>query len=120
MNSFARDVPGFGDLTNVSVEKLEELEKILGIILALPIARDTFAQIIEGTPTRTPFSDEIKQSSSPVRRTVIVNDNAKPSDEAVQKFEEIRSAFEPQNLIIDLKVHTLSTRRVNVVSVNPK
>ena len=108
MNSIARGVPGFGDLTNVSSEKLEELETALGVILALPIARDVFAQIIEGTPTRTPFSDKIKQSKSTFRRTVIVNDNAKPSDKAVQEFEEIRSAFTPQNLIIDVKVHTLS------------
>lgn len=118
MNLVARGVPGFGDLTNVSVEKLEELEKILGVILALPITRNTFAQIIEGTPTRTPFSDEIKQSESTFRHTVIANHDAEPSDEAVQDFEEIRSAFTARNLIIDLKVYISSTNRVNTARIN--
>lgn len=97
-------VPGFGDLTNVSAEKLQELETVLQRILALPIARDTYAQIIDGTPTRTPFSDEIKKSGSTFYKTIIGSENSKPTDKAMQKYEEIRPKIAPQDLVIDLKV----------------
>lgn len=43
MGSDAMEIPTFGDLINLSVEKLEELGTVLASILALPIARDTFA-----------------------------------------------------------------------------
>lgn len=77
-------------------------------ILALPIARDTLAQVIEGTPTRTPFSDEIKKSKFTYHKTIIVGDNIKPSHKAVQKFDEIKTVFAPQDVIIELKVRSLS------------
>ena len=48
-------MPSFGDLTNIDPEKLQDLETVLTTILALPIARDTLAQVIEGRPTRTLF-----------------------------------------------------------------
>lgn len=100
----ANQVPGFGDLTNVSAEKLQELETVLQHVLDLPIARDTYAQIIDGTPTRTPFSDEIKRTRSTFYKTIIDSDNSKPTDEAMQKYEEIRQQIAPQDLVIDLKV----------------
>lgn len=100
----ANQVPGFGDLTNVSAEKLQELETVLQHVLDLPIAQDTYAQIIDGTPTRTPFSDEIKRTRSTFYKTIIDSDNSKPTDEAMQKYEEIRQQIAPQDLVIDLKV----------------
>ena len=94
---------GFGDLTNISSAKLEDLEAAVGAILALPLARDTYAQIIEGRPTRTPYSDKIKGTKSTFYKTIIVS-NDKPSDEAVQEYDKIRTAFALRHLVIDLKV----------------
>ena len=108
MESVASDMANFGSLTNIDPENLQDLKTVLTTILALPIARDTFAQVIDGTPTRTPFSDEIKNSKFTYSKTIIVNDNMKPSHKAVQKFDEIKTAFAPQNLMIELKVHSLS------------
>ena len=108
MESFVKNKPGFGHLTNLDPEKLQDLETVLTKILDLPIARDTFAQVIEGRPTRTPYSDEIKKSKDPFDKTIIISDNVKPSHDAVQRFEEIKAAFAPQDLIMDLKVRCLS------------
>lgn len=106
--SIPGEMPTIGDLSNLSVEKLQDLERVLKPILALPIARDTYAQIIDGTPTRTPYSDDIKANKSPLSETIIVSDNSKPSDRAMQLYEEIRTTFAPQGLKIDLKARTSS------------
>lgn len=106
IESNADKMPIFGDLTNLSHEKLRELETLLNSILALPVARETYAQIIDGTPIRTPYSEDIKALRSNLRETIIVNDNSKPSDQAMQLYEEIRTKFAPQTLKIDLKVGT--------------
>ncbi len=108
MESIASDMPSFGDLTNIDPEKLQDLKTILTTILALPIARETFAQVIEGRPTRTPFSDEFKRQNLMFHKTIIVGENLKPSHEAVQRFDEIKTAFVPEDLIIELKVRSLS------------
>ena len=100
-------MPGFGKLTILDPEKLQNLETVLTTILALPIARDTLAQVIEGIPTRTPFSDEIKNSSDSFSKTIIVGDNVGPGHKAVQKFDEMKTAFALQDLIIELKVRSL-------------
>lgn len=118
MESIASDMPSFGDLTNVDPEKLRDLETVLTTILALPIARDTLAQVIEGRPTRTPYSDEIRNSTLPFHKTIIVSDNLKPSHKALQKFEEIKQAFAPQDLIIDLKVRSLSILILYAVQID--
>ena len=102
------DMSGFGHLTNLDPEKLRDLETVLTTILALPITRDTLVQVIEGTPTRTPYSDEIKNAEFKFDKTIIVGDNVKPSHKAMQKFDEIKTAFAPQDLIIELKVRSLS------------
>ena len=45
MNPHTNEKPTFGDLTNLGVEKLEELQTVLTSVLALPVARVTYAQI---------------------------------------------------------------------------
>ncbi len=110
MNANANDISRFGDLTNLSAGKLQELETILTPILASPVARETFAQIIDGMPIRTPYSDGIKASRSHLRKTVIVGDKTKPSDLALQQYDEVRKAFSaPQQLRIDSKARILFT-----------
>lgn len=104
MTSNPDELPTFGDLTNVSAEKLQELETLLTAILASPIAKATYAQIIDGTPLRTPYSDEIKAAESGLRKTISVGDRKTPSNHALQEYEKIRTIFAPQDLKLDLKV----------------
>lgn len=106
MDSNACEMPAFGDLINLSVEKLEELGTILASILALPLARDTFAQIIDGSPIRTPYSDDFKARRSPLTKTIIVSDKTKPSENAIHEYERIRTDFTIHILRVDLKVRT--------------
>ena len=110
MESYANEMPNFGDLTNVSVEKLEELNAVLATILALPVARDTYAQIIDGKPTRTPYSEDNKASQSGTGNIRSVSGRSKPTDRALQEYEKIRKAFAPQNLLVDLKVRDSSLK----------
>ncbi len=96
-------MPTFGDLTNLSVEKLQELSTVLTTVLALPVARDAYAQIIDGKPTRTPYS-EVNLRQSKTGKINSISGNSKPTDQAFQEYEKIRKAFTPQDLLIDLKV----------------
>ena len=112
MDSNTNDASRFGDLTNLSTEKLEELEAVLATLLALPVARETYAQIIDGIPIRSPYSDEIKASRS-LKKTFIVGDQIKPSDMAMEQYDRIRTAFSaPQQLRIDSKARTSLLSRV--------
>lgn len=111
-------VPGFGDLTNVSVEKLQDLKTVFQHVLAMSIARDTYAQIIDGTPTRTPFSDEMKKINSTFYKTIIDSDKTKPTDKAMQKYEEVQPKIEPQDLVIDLKVNNTSWIIIHLAKTN--
>lgn len=98
----------FGHLTNLDPGKLQDLETVLTAILALPITRDTLAQVIEGRPTRTPFSDEIKNAEFKFDKTIIVGDNVKPGHQAMRQFDEFKTAFALKDLILELKVRSLS------------
>ena len=93
--SYASKGPTFGDLTNLSVEKLQELDTVLKTILALPIAQDIYAQIIDGNPTHPVYPNE---------RINSVSGNSKPTDQALREYEKIMKTFTAQNLPIDLKV----------------
>ena len=83
MESKLTEVSPSPGLTNLSPEKLQPLEAALTLILAMPIARDTYAQIINGTNGR---------------------DHPSPSNEAIQQYEEIRKGFTVRALKIDTKV----------------
>lgn len=122
LESNANEMPGFGDLKNLSAEKLQELETVLTSILNLPVARETYAQLIDGKPIRTPYSDDIKAKKSHTRTVTIVSDNPKISDWAIQQYEELRTnfiaTFPPHGLKIDLKVPIHPLILVGLVSPN--
>ena len=99
--SKANEMLEIGDLSNLSPEKLQELESVLASILTLPLARETYAQIIDGNPTRTPSALGINPFT-----TLDISDDQKPSDRAMQQYEEFRRTFAPQGLKIDLQVST--------------
>ena len=95
MESYTSNAPTFGDLTNLSVEKLQELNTVLKTILALPVAQEIYAQIIDGNPTHPIY---------PNKRTSSVSGKSKPSNQALQEYEKIKNTFASQDLLIDLKV----------------
>lgn len=108
MDSDAYKKPVFRDLTNLSPEKFQVLEIVLNSILSLPLARETYAQIIDGKPIRTPWSDEIKAGTCYLFETIIVSNDTKPSNHAMQQYDSMRTSLSiAQDLRIDLKVHTL-------------
>ena len=98
------DFPTFGHLSNLSVGKLKELNTVLTSILALPIARTTYAQIIDGIPTHTPFSIDTQGHRSQLLETILPSNKAKPSDKAIQEYEKIRTGFRLRILRLDLMV----------------
>ena len=115
MDSKAHNNPNFGDLSNLDVNKLQELDTVLASILALPVAQEAFPQIIAGKPTRSPFSDDIKSKRCYMHETFIDSDYAMPSDQAVREYEDIRKTFSPLGLKIDLNVCILPFIRDHAV-----
>ena len=74
MESSTNEVSGFTELTHLSAEKLQPLDAVLKSILALPIAHETFAQIIDGNTwnsnpghrARGRYKEFIKQFSADI------------------------------------------------------
>lgn len=83
MESNVTEVSTWPGISNLSAEKLQQLETVLTSILTMPIARNTYAQIIDGS---------------------VVRDHSKISDEAIQQYEEIRKGFTARALKIDTQV----------------
>ncbi len=84
METNVTEVSTWPDISTLGAEKLQQLETIMTSILAMPIARDTYAQIIDGS---------------------VVHDHSKISDKAIQQYEEIRKGFTARALKIDTQVH---------------
>lgn len=62
MASTLNHLSGFSNLLHLSVEKLQQLDVVLKSILALPIAEDIFAQVIDGKPSwQSKPGDEARQ-----------------------------------------------------------
>ena len=99
MGSNVSEVPGLSGLIHLSAEKLRQLEIVLESILALPVAQDTYAQIIDGERIRQPLLDGSTQGSS--TETAIVNDRPKPSNWAIQQYKEFMKGF-----VDTLKINT--------------
>ena len=90
---------GLSDLIHLSAEKLRQLEIVLESILALPIAQDTYAQIIDGECVRQSLPDGSTQGSS--TETAIVSDRPKPTSWAIQQYREFMKDF-----VDTLKINT--------------
>lgn len=92
MDSTGNNFSHFADLGYLSAEKLQQLDTILRSILALPVAQDTYAHIIDGKPTWE--SNANSNSKGPLN----------PSHKARQQYEEFRKVFNAQALKLDKKV----------------
>ena len=82
MRSNFNQVSEFSDLFHLSANKLQQLDTVLKSILALPIAQDTYAQIIDGNPTW----------------------HSTPNHKARQQYEEFRKSFIAQTLKLNKRV----------------
>ena len=83
MMSNINKMSDFTQLIHLSAGKLQQLDTVLTSILLLPIAQDTFAQVIHGKTTW--------QSS--------------PSEVAREQFDEFRKSFSAKVLKLDTQVH---------------
>ena len=115
MESKAYEHPAFGDLTKIHPEKLQELETILTFILSLPVARETFSQIITGSTRSAPYSGDIK-SNNGFDKPTTEDDDATSRDQAMREYEEVRKAFAVQRLKIDLNVRSPSLTYLHLPS----
>lgn len=88
------------DLARLSPEKLQPIEDTLSAILTLSSAIDTFAQIIDGTPTRTSFY----RNYGPPGDDSTVSERLEPSDAAIQMYSNVRTAFSAQDLRMPTQV----------------
>lgn len=99
MASNVSETSGFSDLIHLSAEKVQQLEIVLESILALPIAQETYAQIIDGERIRRSLLDGSTQGSS--TETAIVSDRPKPSSWAIHQYKEFMKGF-----VDTLKINT--------------
>lgn len=90
MKSNIKNDIGFTELANLSSEKSQQLDTVLKSILALPIAKDIFAQIIHGKPTWQSNPDQV----------------------AREQYNRFRKNFSAQGLKLDTYVrpHQLEAR----------
>ena len=96
MSSNISKDPGFTELSNLSSEKLQLLDTVLASILALPIAQDTFAQIIHGKAAW--------QSS--------------PSQRAREQYKIFRKSFSAQVLKLDTQFRRHDINSVYISSAD--
>ena len=95
------------DLVNlacITPEKLERLEATLATILTSSVAEETYAQLIDGNPTRSSFYENYGGENL---ENTNVSDLDKPSSQAIQSFQDIRASFSPLDLSLDVNVRSI-------------
>ena len=94
MESSVKEKSEFAMLVPLGAEKLQQLETVLKSILALPIAQDTYAQIIDGKSSQR--SDMESRIQSLFTETTTVS----PSGGAMQQYEEIKNVFKAWKVFV--------------------
>lgn len=92
MESKVNKFSHFADLGHLSAEKLQQLDTVLRSTLALPVAQDTYAHIIDGKPAWE--SNANSDTEGPLN----------PSFKARQQYEEFRKVFNAKALKLDTQV----------------
>lgn len=90
----------FADLDNLSVSKLDKIQKTLSAVLASSHAVDAYAQIIDGNPTRTSYT----RNYGSVRDQSTLSERTEPSPESVQLYNKIRLLHNARDQKIDMTV----------------
>ena len=88
------------DLLGLESNKWVCLESMLAIILASSTAEDTFAQIIDGRPTRPSFRKNYGFCSNNSN----ISDQMDPSEQSIQAFKLVRAGLTPHILKLDVAV----------------
>ena len=87
------------DLSDLAPTKLELLSRLLRPILQSAIAEDTFAQIIDGQPTRPSYRKNYRTVWDPD-----VSERTRPTDSSIREWTEIKETFVPQILKLDAQL----------------
>ena len=93
------DSSSLANLSDLTSSKLELLDRSLKPILLSAIAEDTFAQIIDGQPTRPSYD---KNYGTVWDRDV--TERTCPTYSAIRHWTEIRETFVPQTLKLDAQL----------------
>lgn len=91
--------PSLANLSDLTPRKLELLDRSLKFILLSAIAQDTFAQIIDGQPTRLSYEINYRTIRDPD-----VSERMYPADSSIREWIEIREAVVPQTLRLDAQL----------------
>ena len=95
----AMNSDSLANLSDLALTKFELLDRTLKPILLSAIAEDTFAQIIDGQPTRPSYRKNY--------RTVWdrgVSERTRPTDSSIREWTEIKETFVPQILRLDAQL----------------
>ena len=90
------------DLSNLDDRKLDIVETTLMKILTSDAAVNTYAQIIDGQPTRTSFIKECGY----VRDFTHVSERLEPTEKSVNAYRDITIVFSVDTLRVDVDVST--------------
>ena len=93
------DLDSLTYLFDLSASKLELLERSLNSILQLAVAEETFAQIIDGKPTRPSYERNYFTLFDPS-----VSERLCPTDSSVREWAQIKENLGLQSLKLDVKL----------------
>lgn len=96
-------ITNFADLTHLDNAKFQILQNTVKSILTSTIAEDSFAQIIDGQPTRLSFEKNFNYDR-PLYDAAGVSEATEPSPKSLQLFRTIRADFALQGLKINAQV----------------
>ena len=95
------DLDSLPDLSNLGITstKLERLDRALKPVLLSEIAEDTFAQIIDGQPTRTSYESNYRAIWD-----AGVSERLCPTEPSIRVWTEIRENFLSKTLKLDVQL----------------
>ena len=93
----AMNINSLADLSDLTSSKLDLLHRSLKFILLSAIAEDTFAQIIDGQPTRPSYKGNYRSIWDPD-----VSERTCSTESSIREWTKIKEAFVPQTLKLDV------------------
>ena len=92
--------PPMASLASVDLERFRLINSILMTILASDVAESTFAQIIDGIPTRISFEDNTAMRPSSFE----ISSRDEPTQQSRLIFREFCNQLQPASMTVDSKV----------------
>lgn len=94
----------FTDLADLSPDKLDALARAVTRILETERGEETFAQIIDGKPTRSTF---LRNHFEEYMNNDNISDAMEPTEYAKQSYKEIKESFDITVLKLEMEVGSL-------------